>query len=243
MPMPATTRRSPAPASKASICRCSLPSRAPPADGTARAAAHAARFALRAPRSGSASVPAAMLPTLRRIREPFLFAAALAAPLLPEPFSFGLLLGCGLLWLGQRPRPPRREAALAALLVAVAVAALAGDAVIAREERLSDRRWVQGQAPEYRRAWEGLRAEAAAAAGELKRRPASPLDVLDHPPEAPPPQGAVQAATLAAFDRLGRLTPPAGADRHALLLIDRDGNAVAWAGEGLVHEPEQWPRS
>src|SRR5579864_8113490 len=216
MPMPATTRRSPAPASKASICRCSLPSRAPPADGAPRADAHAARFALHAPRSGSASVPAAMLPTLRRIREPFLFAAALAAPLLPEPFSFGLLL------------------------VAVAVAALAGDAVIAREERLSDRRWVQGQAPEYRRVWEGLRAEAAAAAGALKRRPASPLDVLDHPPEAPPPLGAVQAATLAAFDRLGRLTPPAGADRHALLLIDRDGNAVAWAGEGLVHEPEQW---
>src|SRR5579864_4351010 len=243
MPMPATTRRSPAPASKASICRCSLPSRAPPADGAPRADAHAARFALHAPRSGSASVPAAMLPTLRRLREPLLFAAALAAPLLPEPFSFGLLLACGLLWLGQRPRPPRREAALAVLLVAVAVAALAGDAVIAREERLSDRRWVQGQAPEYRRVWEGLRAEAAAAAGVLKRRPASPLDVLDHPPEAPPPQGAVQAATLAAFDRLGRLTPPAGADRHALLLIDRDGNAVAWAGEGLVHEPEQWPRS
>src|SRR5579864_7363325 len=243
MPMPATTRRSPAPASKASICRCSLPSRAPPADGAPRADAHAARFALHAPRSGSASVPAAMLPTLRRLREPLLFAAALAAPLLPEPFSFGLLLACGLLWLGQRPRPPRREAALAVLLVAVAVAALAGDAVIAREERLSDRRWVQGQAPEYRRVWEGLRAEAAAAAGALKRRPASPLDVLDHPPEAPPPLGAVQAATLAAFDRLGRLTPPAGADRHALLLIDRDGNAVAWAGEGLVHEPEQWPRS
>jgi signal transduction histidine kinase len=184
-----------------------------------------------------------MLPTLRRIREPLLFAAALASPLLPEPFSFGLLLGCGLLWLGQRPRPPRREAALAALLVGVAVAALAGDAVIAREERLSDRRWIQGQAPEYRRVWEGLRAEAAAAAGAMKRRPASPLDVLDHPPAAPPPQGAVQAATLAAFDRLGRLTPPAGAGRHALLLIDRDGNAVAWAGEGLVHEPEQWPRS
>ncbi|HEY6322314.1 MAG TPA: hypothetical protein VJA16_12220, partial [Thermoanaerobaculia bacterium] len=184
-----------------------------------------------------------MLPTLRRGREPLLFAAVLVAPLLPEPFSFGLLLACGLLWLGQRPRPPRREAALAALLAAVAVAALAGDAVIAWEERLSDRRWIQGQAPEYRRVWEGLRAEAAAAAGALKRRPASPLDVLDHPPAAPPPQGAVQAATLAAFDRLGRLTPPAGAGRHALLLIDRDGNAVAWAGEGLVHEPEQWPRS
>ena len=184
-----------------------------------------------------------MPPTLRRIREPLLFAAMLAAPLLPAPYSFVLLLACALLWLGQRPRPPRREAALGALLAAVAVAALAGDAVIAREEGLSDRRWVQRQAPEYRRVWEGLRAEAAAAAGELKRRPASPLDVLDHPPEAPPPQGAVQAATLAAFDRLGRLTPAGGEGRHALVLIDRDGNAVAWAGEGLVHEPEQWPRS
>jgi signal transduction histidine kinase len=190
-----------------------------------------------------------MLPTVgklrqpHRLREPLLLAAALAAPLLPAPFSLLLLLACSLLWLGFRPRLPRREAALGVLLAAVSVVALAGAGFIAREQRLPDRLWVARHAPEYRRVWEGLRAGAAAAAGELKRRPQSPLDVLDHSPEAPPSQSTAQAATLEAFDRLGRLTPPGGEGRRALLLIDRDGNAVAWAGEGLVHEPEQWPRS
>jgi signal transduction histidine kinase len=152
---------------------------------------------------------------------------------------------------------------VAALLAAVAAVALTGAAAAALGSRLSDRRWIEWQAPEYRRVWEALRGEAAAAAGALKRRPGSPLDVLDHPAEAPPPAGGVpgappavdavrrpagtpgraQAATLEAFDRLGRLMPPAGARRRALMLIDRDGNAVAWAGEGLVHEPDQWPRS
>jgi signal transduction histidine kinase len=227
--------------------------------------------------------------TTRRLREPLLLAAALAAPLLPPPLSFLLLLAAALLWLGLRPRPPRREAAVAALLVAVAAIALAGAAAAALGSRLADRRWIEWQAPEYRRVWEGLRDEAATAAGALKRRPASPLDILDHPPEAPPPAtvaggtpamdhapggsagappaaaavrrlvgtpggavgavamagtpGRAQAPTLEAFDRLARLTPPAGGRRRALMLIDRDGNAVAWAGEGLVHEPDQWPRS
>jgi signal transduction histidine kinase len=183
--------------------------------------------------------------TRRRLREPLLLAAGLAAPLLPPPYSFLLLLAASLLWLGLRPRPPRREAALGALLAAVAVAALAGHGWGALASRLSDRSWIERQAAaEYRRVWDGLRAEAAAAAGALERPPASPLAVLDPRPGAPPaPPGAAHASTLATFDRLGRLAPPAGGRRRALLLIDRDGNAVAWAGEGLVHEPERWPRS
>ncbi len=181
--------------------------------------------------------------TPHRLREPLLLAAALAAPLLPSPLSLLLLLACSLLWLVLRPRPPRREAALGALLLAVAAVALAGTGLIAREQRLPDRRWVANRAPEVRRVWEQLRAGAAAAAAELARRPQSPLDVLDHPPETSPPPGAAQAATLEAFDRLGRLAQPGREARRALVLIDRDGNAVAWAGEGLVHEPDQWPRS
>ncbi|MBV8201494.1 MAG: hypothetical protein JOZ15_12800, partial [Acidobacteria bacterium] len=190
-----------------------------------------------------------MLPTTEklrkphRLREPLLLAAALAAPLLPSPASLLVLLGRSLTWLGLRPRLPRREAVLGVLLAAVSVVALAGAALIAREQRMPDRLWVARHAPELRRVWAELRAGAAAAAGELARRPQSPLDVLDHSPEAPPPQGAAQAATLEAFDRLGRLAPQGGEGRRALLLIDRDGNAVAWAGEGLVHEPDPWPRS
>jgi len=180
----------------------------------------------------------------RRLREPVLLAAALAAPLLlPPPFSFLVLLACSLLWLGLAPRPPRREAAWGLLLAVASAAALAGAGVTAWESSLSDHRWLAGRAADYRRVWDGLRADAAAAAEALKRRPASPLDVLDHPPEAAVPAGAAQAATLAAFDRLVRLAPPAGDRRRSLLLVDRDGNPVAWAGEGLVHEPEQWPRS
>ncbi len=54
---------------------------------------------------------------------------------------------------------------------------------------------------------------------------------------------ATAAATRAAFDRLIRLAPPVRDRRRELLLVDDDGNPVAWAGDGLIHEPEQWPRS
>jgi signal transduction histidine kinase len=184
---------------------------------------------------------------LRRLREPALLAAGLAAPLLPAPFSFLLLLGGALLWLALRPRPPRREAAVGLLLAAVALAALAGDTAARLESRLSDRRWLAHRAGDYGRLWKGLRGEAAAAARALRQLPGSPLPALDHPPEAPPPAtAAAQGATLAAFEALGRLAtrePEERERRHALLLVDRDGNPVAWAGEGLIQEPEQWPRS
>ena len=177
-----------------------------------------------------------------RWREPALFAVALAAPLLPSPFSFAVLLAVSLLWLLLRPRPPRREAAVAVLAAVLAVAGLTGAALTGLETHLSDRRWVERQAPAYRQLWESLRGEAAAAAAEVQRGPRGPLDVLDHP-AVPQPPGALQAATQEVFDRLARLAPAAGYRRHALLLIDRDGSAVAWAGEGLVQEPEVWPRS
>src|ERR1700728_4362486 len=101
---------------------------------------------------------------LRRWREPALLAAGLAAPLLPAPFGFLLLLAAALLWLALRPRPPRREAAVGLLLAAVAVVALAGDTAARLESRLSDRRWLAQRAGDYSRLWQGLRGEAAAAA-------------------------------------------------------------------------------
>jgi signal transduction histidine kinase len=184
---------------------------------------------------------------LRRLREPALLAASLTAPLLPAPYSFLLLLAGALLWLALRPRPPRREAAVGVLLAALALAALAGDTVARLEARLSDRRWMAQRAGDYGRLWQELRGEAAAAAHALRQLPGSPLPALDHPPDAPlPATAAAQQATLAAFVRLGRLAtrePEERERRHALLLLDRDGNPVAWAGEGLIQEPEQWPRS
>jgi len=135
----------------------------------------------------------------RRLREPALLAVALAAQFAPAPFSYLVLLASALVWLGSTPRPPRREAAVALVLAAAAGLALAGAGVAAYDARLPDRRWIERRAGgEVGRLWEGLRAEAAAAAGAMRQRPASPLAVLD-PPLAPAPPaaaGAVAAATL-----------------------------------------------
>jgi signal transduction histidine kinase len=174
-----------------------------------------------------------------------LLAAALAAPLLPSPWSLLLLIALGTAWM--RERPPRREVVVAAVALGVAAGALA----LAGLSRLAVRPTAPGppraEAREYARLWETLRRQAAAAAGALVREPGSPLGALDVPRERQQPTAAqVQQATRTAFARLERLAPASGSSgRRALLLVDPGGNTVAWAGQGLIHEPaaEQWPRS
>ena len=56
---------------------------------------------------------------MRRLPEVPILLAALAAPLLPSPFSAIALLAVGLLWL--RRRPPQREIAVVGLPLLVAV--------------------------------------------------------------------------------------------------------------------------
>jgi signal transduction histidine kinase len=171
-----------------------------------------------------------------------LLAAALAAPLLPPPWSLLLLIALGFAWMRQRPR---REVVVVALALAATAAAL----VLAALSRLAAPAPAPGgaaaEAREYARLWDALRRQAAMAAGALVEQPGSPLAALD-PPGPQPTAAELHHATRIAFERLDRLAPASGsAGRRALLLIDPGGNSVAWGGQGLIHEPaaEQWPRS
>jgi signal transduction histidine kinase len=157
--------------------------------------------------------------------ELLLLAGAAAAPLLPAPGSALALLVVTILWL--RLRPPRREAWVVGPALLAAILALSVLWFLALGERVAEREWVAAAGQRYARLWQGLWQEAGNAAR-----------ALDRPPQDRP-------ATLAAFHRLAQLEVGAGGGRHGLLLLDPDGNAVAWAGEGLLHElkPELVPRS
>ena len=87
--------------------------------------------------------------------------------------------------------------------------------------------WAAAASRDYSRLWHDLRREAAAGAAALGKPPGD------------------QRSRLAAFRRLGRIEPGASRERRSLLLLDPDGTAVAWAGEGLLHEidPEKVPRA
>ncbi len=154
-----------------------------------------------------------------------IFTGALASPLLPAPWSALALLALALLWL--RSRPPRREVGVAGVALLVAIAVLGFQWVSLLGEQASEREWVAAVRQQYAGLWRGLWDEAGNAARSIGRPPQDPQ------------------ATLAAFRRLAGQEVQAGGGRHGLLLLDPDGNAVAWAGEGLLHElkPEAVPRS
>jgi signal transduction histidine kinase len=154
-----------------------------------------------------------------------ILAGALASPLLPAPWSGLALLVFAVLWL--RSRPPRREVGVVGAALLVAVAALGIQWSYLLGEQTSESAWMAAARQQYAGLWRGLWDEAGNAARSLGR----------------PPQDA--PATLAAFRRLAEHEVQAGGGRHGLLLLDPDGNAVAWAGEGLLHElkAESVPRS
>ncbi|HEV7514935.1 MAG TPA: ATP-binding protein, partial [Thermoanaerobaculia bacterium] len=154
-----------------------------------------------------------------------ILAGALASPLLPAPWSALALLVFAALWL--RSRPPRREVGVAGVALLVAVVALGVQWSFLLREQVSEREWVAAARQQYAGLWRGLWEETGNVARSL----------------GPPPQGP--QATLAAFRRLAQHEVRAGGGRHGLLLLDPDGNAVAWAGEGLLHElkAEAVPRS
>ena len=126
--------------------------------------------------------------------------------------------------------PPRREKVVGGLACALALGALALEWSGGRMARTLPREWAAGAADEYAELWDGLRGEARAAA-----------EALGSPPEG-------QNASMNAFRRLAELVPDRadqGRGRRALLLLDPDGAAVAWSGEGLLHEPsaDEVPRA
>jgi signal transduction histidine kinase len=149
----------------------------------------------------------------------------LGAPFLPSPWAALVLLAILVFWLARRP--PRREVWIVALSLSVSIAALAVRWQGERESAAPPSRWVGKATRQYAALWEDLREDAAAAAADLKKPPAD------------------QRARLDAFRHLSRLEEENETGRRSLLLLDPDGVAVAWAGEGLLHEfdPERVPRS
>ena len=155
----------------------------------------------------------------------FFLGATLGAPFLPFPWSALVLLGILVFWLARRP--PRREVWIVAISLTVSIVALGVRWQAERESTAPPSRWVGKAARQYAALWNDLREDAAAAAADLKKPPAD------------------QRARLEAFRHLGRLEAESETGRRSLLLLDPDGVAVAWAGEGLLHEfdPERVPRS
>ncbi len=163
----------------------------------------------------------------RLVAEIALLAAAVAAPLLPAPWSAVVLLAASGLWLALRP--PRREVWIAGVALAAATAVLFAGWLAERGPRPGEPGWPAVARRHYAAIWRGLWREAASAGRAL-----GPLS------------GDLSATErLDAFRKLARLEVGEGGGRHGLLLLDPDGNAVAWAGEGLLHElkPEAVPRS
>jgi signal transduction histidine kinase len=154
-----------------------------------------------------------------------LLGATLGAPFLPVPWSALALLA--LLLLSIALRPPRRELVIVVASLSVSIAALTvrWEAELRRSSSRAE--WVESAGLQYARLWDDLREDAAAGAAALGR-PATD-----------------QAARLDAFRRLGRIESESARGRRSLLLLDPDGTAVAWAGEGLLHEvdPERVPRT
>ncbi|MGD2115681.1 MAG: hypothetical protein PVG07_11545, partial [Acidobacteriota bacterium] len=184
----------------------------------------------------------------RTVFSTLLLVALPAAPLLPAPWNALAVAVLGGLWLrfgalspphrrrnepGEpvdgdgRPRRPERGVVFGGALLGAAVLVLFGPWAIergmaVREEAAIatalEERWVA--------LWRELGAEAGSAAAALEEPPGN------------------DAERLRAFDRLeeavARSRPRFGSSdvRPTLMLVDGDGEAVAWAGAGFLNEPE-----
>src|SRR5689334_14976965 len=158
-----------------------------------------------------------------------LLALSLGALFLP-PLWAALILGAAFV-AGMAIGPPRREKVVGGIAMAVVLGALALEWSGERMARTPPREWAESAADEYADLWDGLGGEAGGAA-----------EALGSAPEG-------QDATMRAFRRLAELVSERGDQaargRRALLLLDPDGEAIAWSGEGLLHEPsaDEVPRS
>ncbi len=146
-----------------------------------------------------------------------LLAAAAATPLLPAPWA-GLALA--LLAAGWWLRgPSRRELAVAAPALALAAGLLWAGWLWSRPGVRTLEEWDVAATRQYGRLWQELDELAREARAAVGKPPATREERLD------------------AFARLASLGTPGGADRASVLLVDPDGEATAWSGSGLLHEP------
>jgi len=164
--------------------------------------------------------------------ETALLLAAASALLLPPVAEVAALAVAAALWWRLRPR---RELWLVGIGLATATAVLAVNLAVDRSSTSSTgssagsswRAEIPAVSEEYRSSWQRLEALASGAAAGI--------------PAAPGDRGAV----LDAFDFLQEQLEGASVPGATLLLFDPNGEAVAWAGEGLLHEldPFSLPRS
>ncbi len=157
-------------------------------------------------------------PARLAVLEAALVAGLVASPLVKAPGSALLLLLLSFLWLAMRRSRERR---MAGPILVLAFAVLAADWALGLRLREERKEWMRDTRRAYARLWKDLSGEAAAAAAAVGR-----------PAETP-------AARLAAFNRLAEIEVGKVVGRRALLLLNPDGEPVAWAGEGLLHELTQ----
>ncbi|HVS04334.1 MAG TPA: ATP-binding protein, partial [Thermoanaerobaculia bacterium] len=142
--------------------------------------------------------------------------AGAAAPFLPPLAATALLLAALALW--WRTGPPRRELLAAGSALLAAALLLAGGRVWEALPAAAPSQWRAEAEIGYRSLLAGLEERARAAAAALAAPPGS------------------EEERLAAYRRLSELAGE-GEDRPSFLLLDPDGEAVVWAGRGLLHEP------
>jgi len=155
---------------------------------------------------------------------------AAVAPALPGPAAPATLAAALALWFALRP--PRREVAVVVAGGLVALGALLFAWLALVPPDLGDPEWRDATRRGYAATWDTLERQAAVAEDALYRHGLA---------------GAVTSDEdrLAAFRTLEGAVAVAEGGRQALMLVDRDGEPVAWAGDGLLHElrPEQIPTS
>ncbi len=142
-----------------------------------------------------------------------------AATLLPAPWALPLVAACAGSLLALRPA--LRERLAIGIGLAVACAALGGGWLLDRRALDGGRDLPSRASRAYAELW-----------AELERRAAAGARAVATPPRD-------SGERLAAFRALADLAAPERTPdgRLAFLLVDADGEAVAWAGEGLPLEP------
>jgi len=167
--------------------------------------------------------------------EPLILLAAVASPSLPDPWALSVLALTTLLWLSARPPP--REVSLAGAALAVAVACLTVSSLdrprrVAPEPGLALER--AHLAEPYRELWRDLEDQTRRVERGLRGISGEVRD-----------GGLPDPVRRRVFRTLLDLAEPQSPGRGAVFLLDPDGQALAWAGEGLLHEipASELPRS
>ncbi len=124
-------------------------------------------------------------------------------------------------WLASRP--PRRETWVAGLALVVASCALMVGWWEGRKQPLSEEEWLVAATPAYRQLWSGLDQHLQTARRLLPVLPESPEEIED-------------SLRQDLFSQLAKAVSSTSSSEATLVLVNGDGEVVAWAGEGLLHE-------